>query len=109
MQIHGLNAVVTGGGSGLGEATARALASAGSTVTLLDLARSRGQEIAEELGADAVVYQTVDQMEEAVRASGNSKLKFCKACFEGTYPTGDITEQMLSDIEQDRVAAGSCK
>lgn len=74
------------------------------------IARDRtDEEIATEIGADAVVYQTVDQMEEAVRASGNGDLQFCKACFEGEYPTGDITEQMLSDIEKDRVAAGSCK
>jgi len=74
------------------------------------IARDRtDEEIAKEIGADAVVYQTIDQMEEAVRASGNPELKFCKACFEGTYPTGDITDQMLGDIEKDRVAAGSCK
>ena len=74
------------------------------------IARDRtDEEIAKELGADAVVYQTVEQMEEAVRASSKTDLKFCKACFEGTYPTGDITEEMLGDIEQDRVAAGSCK
>jgi amidophosphoribosyltransferase len=74
------------------------------------IARDRtDEEIAAEIGADAVVYQTIDQMEDAVRTSGNSELKFCKACFEGTYPTGDITEQMISDIEKDRVAAGSCK
>jgi amidophosphoribosyltransferase len=74
------------------------------------IARDRtDEEIAKELGADAVVYQTVEQMEEAVRASSKTDLKFCKACFEGTYPTGDITEEMLNDIEQDRVAAGSCK
>ncbi|MGK0156486.1 MAG: amidophosphoribosyltransferase [Neolewinella sp.] len=74
------------------------------------IARDRtDEEIAKELGADAVVYQTVEQMEEAVRASSKTDLQFCKACFVGTYPTGDITEEMLSDIEQDRVAAGSCK
>jgi hypothetical protein len=32
-------------------------------------------------------------------------MEFCKACFEGVYPTGDITEKMISDIEQDRLAA----
>lgn len=74
------------------------------------IARDRtDEEIAKEIGADAVVYQTIDQMEGAVRAAGNTDLKFCKACFEGTYPTGDITDKMLSDIEKDRVAAGSCK
>jgi amidophosphoribosyltransferase len=74
------------------------------------IARDRtDEEIAKEIGADAVVYQTIDQMEGAVRAAGNTDLKFCKACFEGTYPTGDITDEMLGDIEKDRVAAGSCK
>lgn len=74
------------------------------------IARDRtDEEIAKEIGADAVVYQTIDQMEGAVRAAGNTDLKFCKACFEGTYPTGDITDKMLGDIEKDRVAAGSCK
>ena len=74
------------------------------------IARDRtDEEIAKEIGADAVVYQTIDQMEGAVRAAGNTDLQFCKACFEGTYPTGAITDEMLGDIEKDRVAAGSCK
>jgi amidophosphoribosyltransferase len=64
-------------------------------------------EIAKELGADFVLYQTIEQMEDAVRAAGNKSLEFCKACFEGAYPTGDITERMLADIEQDRLAASN--
>jgi amidophosphoribosyltransferase len=63
------------------------------------------EEIARELGADCVIYQTVEQMEDAVRTAGNKQLEFCKACFVGTYPTGDITEQMITDIETDRLAA----
>ena len=64
-------------------------------------------EIAKELGADFVLYQTVEQMEDAVRAAGNGRLEFCKACFEGVYPTGDITDSMIADIEQDRLAASA--
>ncbi|MEC8652030.1 MAG: amidophosphoribosyltransferase, partial [Planctomycetota bacterium] len=72
------------------------------------IARGRTDEmIAEELGADAVIYQSVEEMEEAVRAAGNQDLKFCKGCFEGSYPTGDITADMIDDMEKDRVAAGS--
>ncbi|MCK5940763.1 MAG: amidophosphoribosyltransferase [Planctomycetes bacterium] len=72
------------------------------------IARDRTDEmIAKEIGADAVVYQSIEQMEEAVRAAGNKDLKFCKGCFEGIYPTGDITDEMIEDIENDRVAAGS--
>jgi amidophosphoribosyltransferase len=66
--------------------------------------RSR-EEIAKELGADFVLYQTIEEMEDAVRTAGNKKLEFCKACFAGTYPTGDITEQMIHDIETDRLEA----
>jgi amidophosphoribosyltransferase len=63
------------------------------------------EEIAKELGADFVLYQTLEEMEDAVRTAGNKNLEFCKACFEGVYPTGDITERMLNDIEHDRLEA----
>ncbi|MGO3191029.1 MAG: SDR family NAD(P)-dependent oxidoreductase, partial [Microbacterium sp.] len=49
MQIQGSGALITGGASGLGLATARALAAAGAHVTLLDLPSSAGAEAAEEL------------------------------------------------------------
>ena len=70
------------------------------------VARGRSsEEIAKELGADHVLYQTIEEMVDAVWTAGNSKMEFCKACFEGVYPTGDVTEQMLSDIEHDRLEA----
>lgn len=50
MQIQGSGALITGGASGLGLATARALAAAGAHVTLLDLPSSQGAELAVELG-----------------------------------------------------------
>jgi len=45
-----LSAIVTGGASGLGEATARRLASHGVRVTLLDLDEAKGQKVAAEIG-----------------------------------------------------------
>lgn len=45
-----LAAIVTGGASGLGEATARRLASHGVRVTLLDLDETRGVRVAKEIG-----------------------------------------------------------
>ncbi|HEX8388096.1 MAG TPA: SDR family NAD(P)-dependent oxidoreductase [Sphingomonas sp.] len=43
-------AVVTGGASGLGEATARALAAKGARVAILDLQREKGERVAAEIG-----------------------------------------------------------
>lgn len=50
MKISECSAVVTGGASGLGEATARALAAAGAQVALFDLNEERGQSVANEIG-----------------------------------------------------------
>ena len=43
-------AVITGGASGLGEATARALAAKGVKVALLDMNKTKGEAVAAELG-----------------------------------------------------------
>ncbi|QJY49673.1 SDR family NAD(P)-dependent oxidoreductase [Pseudonocardia broussonetiae] len=53
MDIAGISAVVTGGASGLGLATAHRLAKGGAHVVLLDLPGSRGAEAAAELGGTA--------------------------------------------------------
>jgi NAD(P)-dependent dehydrogenase (short-subunit alcohol dehydrogenase family) len=50
MDVTGVAAVVTGGASGLGEATARLLASKGARVTLFDIQAERGEQVAAEIG-----------------------------------------------------------
>ena len=50
MELHNTSAVVTGGASGLGEATARALAERGVKVVLADLNDEAGERIAKEIG-----------------------------------------------------------
>jgi len=57
MHIDGIAALVTGGGSGLGEATGRELAKRGARVTLLDLGRSRGAEVAADIGSQALFVE----------------------------------------------------
>lgn len=69
MQTQGLTAVVTGGGSGLGEATTRALAAGGARVTILDLPSSKGEEVAESLGKDVLFAPADVTSEEAVTAA----------------------------------------
>lgn len=50
MELNNTSAVVTGGASGLGEATARALAARGVKVVVADLNDERGQQVAKEIG-----------------------------------------------------------
>jgi NAD(P)-dependent dehydrogenase (short-subunit alcohol dehydrogenase family) len=54
MQIEGVSALVTGGGSGLGEASARALAEAGARVAILDFNQEAAQAVAGEIGGIAI-------------------------------------------------------
>jgi len=58
MQINSKVFLVTGAGSGLGAATARALAEAGAKVVLADLNREAGEKLAAELGASALFVET---------------------------------------------------
>jgi NAD(P)-dependent dehydrogenase (short-subunit alcohol dehydrogenase family) len=58
MQIKDKVFVVTGGGSGLGAATARALVEAGASVVLADLNCEAGEKLAAELGAKARFVET---------------------------------------------------
>ncbi|GAA4548466.1 SDR family NAD(P)-dependent oxidoreductase [Pseudonocardia xishanensis] len=61
MRIAGASAVVTGGASGLGYATAARLVKEGASVVLLDLPTSRGEESAAELGARFVPADVTDE------------------------------------------------
>jgi meso-butanediol dehydrogenase / (S,S)-butanediol dehydrogenase / diacetyl reductase len=64
MRFDGKRAFVTGAGSGIGEAVARALHAEGAHVTLADVAGDRAQAIADELGegrADALALDVRDE------------------------------------------------
>ncbi|MXR37206.1 amidophosphoribosyltransferase [Craterilacuibacter sinensis] len=68
---------------------------------LLATGRSEA-EIAHEIGADAVIYQDLEALEEAVH-SVNPKLKhFETSCFSGIYVTGDIDDAFLDRVESAR-------
>jgi NAD(P)-dependent dehydrogenase (short-subunit alcohol dehydrogenase family) len=64
MQIQGITAFVTGGASGLGAATVRTLVQRGAHVAIYDLPRSKGAELAKELG-DAACFVPGDVTDEA--------------------------------------------
>jgi NAD(P)-dependent dehydrogenase (short-subunit alcohol dehydrogenase family) len=69
VKLEGIGAVVTGGGSGLGEATARALAARGARVAILDLGRSKGAEVAKSIGDAALFCEADVANEEQVTAA----------------------------------------
>jgi NAD(P)-dependent dehydrogenase (short-subunit alcohol dehydrogenase family) len=50
MELDGISALVTGAASGLGEATARALAERGARVVVVDVAEGKGSALAQEIG-----------------------------------------------------------
>lgn len=50
MALDGSAALVTGGASGLGEATARLLATQGARVVVVDLDEERGRQVADDIG-----------------------------------------------------------
>ena len=61
------------------------------------------EEVAEAIGADGVVYQTLENLIASVR-EGNPQIQgTCSACFSGVYPTGDVTEEQLARIEAERL------
>jgi NAD(P)-dependent dehydrogenase (short-subunit alcohol dehydrogenase family) len=74
MRIEGSGAVVFGGASGLGEASARALAERGAAVTIADLNEEKGAALASEIGARFVKADvTVEaEVEAAVAAAAEA-------------------------------------
>ena len=67
MNIDGQSAIVTGGASGLGAATARLLASQGVKVTLFDLNAEAGEPLAREIGG---LFRAVNVTDEDSVAAG---------------------------------------
>lgn len=60
MDANGQAAIVTGGGSGLGAATATGLAAAGAKVTVLDLNGANASTVAERIGGHAIACDVTD-------------------------------------------------
>src|SRR5271165_3469817 len=83
MDIDGSAAIVVGGASGLGEATARLLRSRGAHVTVADVNAEKGQTLAEELSAQFAACDVREeaQVEAAVaQAAGGGPLRIAVCC-----------------------------
>jgi NAD(P)-dependent dehydrogenase (short-subunit alcohol dehydrogenase family) len=77
MDTNGIGVLVTGGGSGLGEATARAFAARGAKVAIVDLDEARGTAVAAEIEG---VFAAADVAnEEQVSAAIDTAIRGCGA------------------------------
>ena len=87
MRIEGSGAIVVGGASGLGEATARALHAGGAAVTIADLNAEKGEALARDLGERAafVACDVTDERQvqaavaQAAGAEGGLRISVCCA------------------------------
>jgi 3-hydroxyacyl-CoA dehydrogenase / 3-hydroxy-2-methylbutyryl-CoA dehydrogenase len=86
MEIEGTSALVAGGASGLGAATARRLHGAGARVVIADLNAERGETLTSELGeraefveADVTDEDAVGRAVDAARADGGLRISVCCA------------------------------
>jgi 3-hydroxyacyl-CoA dehydrogenase / 3-hydroxy-2-methylbutyryl-CoA dehydrogenase len=85
MEIQGAGALVAGGASGLGEATARMLAAAGAEVVVADLNAERGEALATEIGAGFAPADVTDPaaieaaVERAASAERGLRISVCCA------------------------------
>ena len=60
------------------------------------------EQICQEIGADALIYQDLDALVAGVQLSNPSIKNFDCSCFDGKYVTGDIDEAYLANIEAAR-------
>lgn len=74
MQIENVIALITGGASGLGEATARRFAGQGAQVVLADLNAEKGEQVAADIGDRARFVETDVTDETAVQAAIDTAL-----------------------------------
>jgi amidophosphoribosyltransferase len=69
------------------------------------IAASRSdEEIRRVIGADALIYQGIDDLKRAVRDCNPALTGFEASCFDGVYITGDVTPAYLDRIERARLS-----
>src|SRR5436305_13548375 len=98
MQVKGAVGLVTGGASGLGEAVVRMLAAEGASAAILDVAGSRGAELASEVGESAIFLPAdvtdTDQVASAVAQAAEAfgRIDLCVNC-AGVRPARRVLKQ----------------
>jgi NAD(P)-dependent dehydrogenase (short-subunit alcohol dehydrogenase family) len=80
MKLDGIGVLVAGGASGLGAATARALAERGARVTIADLNEDAAKELAGELGGQAVKTDVTNEDEVKAAVEAVDDLRVAVSC-----------------------------
>jgi NAD(P)-dependent dehydrogenase (short-subunit alcohol dehydrogenase family) len=113
-RLAGKTAIITGGASGIGEATVRLFVEEGARVLIADTQAERGEQLADELG-DAAVYRRVDVtreddvlavVEEAVKRWDRLDCIFNNAGFGGALGSIETTTVEEFDITFDVLLKG---
>jgi NAD(P)-dependent dehydrogenase (short-subunit alcohol dehydrogenase family) len=104
MQIEGTNALVIGGASGLGEATARRLHADGASVVIGDLNAEKGEALVAELGERARFVEAnvleAEQVQAAVDAAGEGgELRISVCCAGIGWAQRTVSKQGPHDLE----------
>lgn len=74
------------------------------TQSELIAANRTDEEIARFIGADALIYQDIEDMKKSITDINNSLTSFDASCFDGKYITGDIDSNYLSNLSNSRVS-----
>jgi NAD(P)-dependent dehydrogenase (short-subunit alcohol dehydrogenase family) len=80
MDLNGIGALVAGGASGLGEATARELAALGARVTVADLNEERGAALAAEIGGAFAAADVTDEAQVQAAVESVEGLRLAVSC-----------------------------
>ena len=92
MQLKDQAAIVTGGASGLGAATARKLAAQGAKVAVFDLNAKLAESLAAEIKGVAVVCDVSDAASaEVTNSFDNVRVEACDSC-KGYIKSVDLTK-----------------
>jgi amidophosphoribosyltransferase len=65
------------------------------------------EQIRQEIGCDALIYQDVDGMKRAVRSLNSALDGFDASCFDGVYVTGDVTAETIATMNSERVGTAN--
>ena len=99
-RLDGKTALVTGGASGIGEATCRVLTAAGASSIIVDVDRERAAKLAQELpGASVLSFDITDQAAVEANFAGIEKLDIL-VNNAGIGLVGNVEETGLEDFQR---------